>query len=248
MRTFFIIAIATFLGAAPVNAQASGAFTADSTHDAVKAARAWWTAFAVGDTTYLRARTARRHSLTLSAGHVFDRVSMLARAATHIGGPKLGLSWSEESVHVVAKRAAVVHSRNQEIVGPSTRYFRYSTVLERVGGNWQVVAAHSTRENTLSSRIPASEAGALTDFAGRYRTRGGGFIHIVVRDSALSLTDPSGAEMLLEPVGPGLFEPSNLTLAGSMRFAFIRDVTGRVTALSRLSEGVLTFPRENIVR
>lgn len=244
MRISPIIAVLVLFSASPANAlQSSSAVRADSTHDAVKAARLWWRAFAVGDTAYLRARTAQRLSLTLSAGHVFDRRSMLARATTHIAGPPIEMGWSEESVNLHAKDAAVVHSRNKEVVGPNTRYFRYTTVLGRVGGRWQVFAAQSTREVEPSRRIPMKEAANLTDFAGSYRTQNGRTIRIAVRDSALSLVDPSGAELRLEPIGPGMFEPATMSLAGSLRFVFTRDAAGRVTALSRLSDGVTTYPR-----
>lgn len=68
---------------------------------------------------------------------------------------------------------------------------------------------------------------------------------IAIQDSALALTDPNGAVLRLEPIGPGLFEEPRLSASnGLVRFAFTRDATGRVTSLNRLiPSGVNTFPR-----
>ena len=70
-------------------------------------------------------------------------------------------------------------------------------------------------------------------------------LRIVARDSTLALVDPTGAESVLEPIGPALFElPALYDGIGLLRYVFTRDASGRVTALSRLIYGsVITWPR-----
>jgi hypothetical protein len=70
-------------------------------------------------------------------------------------------------------------------------------------------------------------------------------LRIVAQDSALALIEPSGAELRIEPIGPGLFEFTELSPSnGIVRFAFTRDAAGAVVAFSRLVPGAVnTFPR-----
>ncbi|HEU0080360.1 MAG TPA: hypothetical protein VFQ76_22115, partial [Longimicrobiaceae bacterium] len=123
--------------------------------------------------------------------------------------------------------------------------YRYLTLLQRDGAGWRVAAAQSSRELALTPRVPAAAAGALADFAGSYSTPRGAALRVLARDSVLVLVEPSGLEIPMEPIGPGLFEFGYVSLGnGIVRFSFPRDAAGRVTALVRLLPGSLTtFPR-----
>jgi len=215
------------------------------TAGALAAQRDWWRAFVLADTAYLRAHTAPGFSLTLSSGRTFDAPGMLAEAATHTQGSRLELSWGDETIRLVAPTAAAAAVRATEADGQTASAYRYLTVLQRHGGGWRVAVAQSTRELVFTPRVPAAAAGALADYAGDYRLPRGGVLRVLARDSALVLVEPSGAELPMEPVGPGLFEfkvlsPSN----GVVRFSFGRDAAGRVSTLSRLVPGfVNTWPR-----
>jgi hypothetical protein len=160
-------------------------------------------------------------------------------------GGELTVAWADESVRSPARGVAVVTSRVTETAGPTSSTYRYLTVLARGASGWRVVAAHSTREAAFAPRAFAAAAAELTDFAGAYRTPRGLTLRVVVRDSALALVEPSGRELRIEPVGPGLFELPALSPAnGVVRLLFTRDRGGRVTALSQLvPAGVNTFPR-----
>lgn len=237
--------LAVLLGAAPAAAAQRPSPAAGDTAGALAAQRDWWRAFVVADTAHLRARTAPAFSLTLSGGRTFDRSAMLAQAATHTLGARLEIGWAEEAVRPVAPGVALVTSRATEADGPTVAAFRYLTVLRRDGAGWRVAAAQSTRELAPTPRVPTAAAGAPADFAGSYRTPRGGVLRVVARDSALVLVEPSGQEVRMEPIGPGLFELDYVSLgSGIVRFAFPRDAGGRVTALVRLVTGAATlFPR-----
>jgi ketosteroid isomerase-like protein len=219
--------------------------TAADTTGALAAQRDWWRAFATADTAYLQAHTAQDFSLTLSSGRAFDGAAMLAQAASHVNGGRLAMQWAEESVGVAAPPLAVATLRVTETDGPTSASYRYLTVLERGGGIWRVAAAQSTRELVFTPRVPVERSGLLGDFAGGYRTPRGLVLRVEVRGAALAMVEPSGAEIPLEPIGPGIFEfrqlsPSN----GMVRMVFTRDATGRIAGMTRLINGeATTFPR-----
>jgi hypothetical protein len=217
----------------------------EDTAGALAVERGWWRAFALADTAYLGARSAPALSLTLSSGRTHDRVGMLREAATHTNGARLGMRWSEEVVRFPAPHIALVSSRMTATLGAASTDYRYLTVLERRGGAWQVAAAQSTREAAFSPRTYAAAAATLADFAGAYHTPRGLALRVAVRDSALVMVEPSGSEVRLEPVGPGLFElPALSPVNGVVRLLFARDPAGRVASLSQLvPSGVTTFPR-----
>jgi hypothetical protein len=209
------------------------------------AQREWWRAFATADTGYLQAHTARDFSVTLSSGRTLDRAAMLAQAATHVNGGRLTMEWADEAVGVAAPLLAVATARLTEADGPVAATYRYMTVLERGAGGWRVARAQSTRELVFTPRVPIAESGPLGDFAGDYRTPRGAALRIEVRGAALSMIEPSGSEVPLDPIGPGIFEFSQLSPAnGMVRVVFIRDASGRVAAMTRLINGeARTFPR-----
>ena len=208
-------------------------------------AEAWWRAFTVGDTAYLQRHTAPRLMLTLSNGQTFDRVAMLNSAVTHKPAPSMVIEAKGSSVVHAGEGTVVVRSLVLEGARGNSNVFHFLTVLQRVGAGWRVTAGQSTRELTLTPRLPASAAGPLADYAGSYRGQRGGVLRIVARDSTLALIDPAGAESVLEPIGPALFElPALYDGIGLLRYVFTRDASGRVTALSRLIYGsVVTWPR-----
>jgi hypothetical protein len=209
--------------------------------DAVQAAQLWWRAFAEGDTAHLQRFTAADPAVVLSAGRAFDRHSLLAEAATHIGGAPVRMEWFEDSARAIGPGIVLVTSRQRETIGRQSRTFRFSTLLRRAGSGWQVAFAQTTREVSLSPR--ANVAGPIESFAGVYRTPAGGSMRVVPRDSMLVLVDPSGVETILEAVGPDMFETARLTLMGVIRFGFARGSDGRVNAMLRIADDVITFPR-----
>lgn len=212
---------------------------------ALEVQRGWWRAYAVADTAYLQARTAPVLWLTVSSGTTYDRAGMLAVIGTHVNGRRLVMEWADESVRLVSPSVAVATTRVTETDGPVATVFRYLTTMERTADGWRVVAAQSTRELEFTPRVSAAQAGPLADYAGAYRTPRGATLRVEVRDSALALIEPSGTEIPVEPIGPGLFEfrtlsPSN----GVVRLAFARDAGGRVTSMTRLLNGMANvFPR-----
>lgn len=207
-------------------------------------ATAWWHAFTVGDTAYLRQHSASRLALTLSSGAAFDQATMLPEAATHHPSASYVMKVLSESLLTVTPTMAVTMSRVSESTQNGSNTYRYVTVLERRGGDWHVAVAQSTRELTPTPRVAASVVGSLADFAGTYRGPRGGQVQVTVRDSVLQLTDPSGSAVTLEPIGPGLFELPALYDVSLVRFLFTRDATGRVSSFSRLIYGsVATFTR-----
>ena len=230
--------------AAPPASAIRPAVVADTT-GASEFADAWWRALTVGDTAHLQRHTAPRLTLTLSGGKVFDRESMLRDAATHRPASSMVIESKGASVVHATEGTVVVRSVVLEGARGNSNLFHFLTVLERAGSSWRVAAAQSTRELGLTTRVTAQVAGTLSDFAGSYRGQRGGVLKIAVRDSVLTLTDPTGAESVLEPIGPSLFElPALYDGIGLIRYVFTRDAGGRVTSLSRLLYGsVLTWPR-----
>jgi hypothetical protein len=222
-----------------------GASAQGDTAGALAAQRDWWRAFVVADTAHLRAHASPELSVTLSGGQTYDLPALLAEMATQTRGGRLEMGWADETVRMVAPAVALVTSRASEADGQTVSRYRYLTLLRRDGAGWRVAAAQSARELALTPRVPAATAGALADFAGAYRTPRGAELRVVARDSALVLVEPSGLEIPMEPIGPGLFEFGYVSLGnGIVRFSFPRDAAGRVTALVRLVPGSAnTFPR-----
>jgi hypothetical protein len=231
--------------AAPARFAVAQAPVPADTAGAVAAQRAWWRALLLADTAYLRGHSVPTLSLTLSSGRTFDRDAALAEAASHTTGGEVSVRWADEAVRTLAPAAVVVTSRVTETVGPTSTAYRYLTVLARGASGWRVVAAQSTREAVFAPRAYAATAGELADYAGAYRTPRGLALRVVQRDSALALVEPSGRELRMEPIAPGLFEFTALSPAnGVVRLLFTRDGSGRVTALSQLvPSGVNVFPR-----
>lgn len=243
-----VLLCASCTGATQQPTPASGPAPASPPGDtagALAAQRDWWRAFVVADTAHLRAHAAPDLSLTLSGGQTYDLPAMLAAMATQTRGARLEVGWADETVRMMAPAVALVTSRVTESDGLTVSRYRFLTLLQRDGAGWRVAAAQSARELALTPRVPAAAAGALADFAGAYRTPRGAALRVVARDSALVLVEPSGLEIPMEPVGPGLFEFNYVSLGnGIVRFSFPRDSAGRVTALVRLIPGtVTTFPR-----
>lgn len=217
----------------------------EDTAGALEAQRAWWRAFAVADTAYLQAHTAPAFSLTLSSGATLDRAGMLAQAATHVNGSRLRMEWADETARLAAPSVAVATMRFTEADGPTSATFRYLTVMERAADGWRVSAAQSTRELTFTPTLPAAQAGEMGDFVGAYRTPRGAVLRVEARDAALALIEPSGTEIRMEPIAPGVFEFRGVSpLNGVVRLVFTRDAGGRVTSVTRLINGAAnTFPR-----
>jgi len=244
----FLLALAPAVAACASTGRAAtaGGAPASGVGAAVLAAHhAWWQAFVNADTARLAPLTSPVFSLTLSSGTTFDRAATLAQAASYPPGAGLGIDWADEAVRPLGPGAVLVASRGSEAVGQTTQAYRYSAVLQEVGGTWRMSAAQTTRVAAFTPRVSAAVAGPLGDYAGEYRTPRGLALRIAVRDSILVLTEPSGKELPLEPIGPGLFEFAVLSPAnGVVRFAFTRDPTGRVTALNQLAPGAVNrFPR-----
>jgi hypothetical protein len=212
---------------------------------ALEVQRGWWRAYAVADTAYLQAHTAPDLWLTISSGTRYDRAGMLEAIGAHVNGSRLAMEWSDESVRMASPSVAIATTRATETDGSVAVVYRYLTTLERAADGWRVLAAQSTRELAFTPRVSAAVAGPLADYAGGYRTPRGLTLRVEVRDSALALIEPSGTEIPIEPIGPGLFEfrtlsPSN----GAVRMVFARDAAGRVTSMTRLLNGMANvFPR-----
>ena len=206
---------------------------------------AWWRALTVADTAYLRAHSTDGVRLTLSSGLTFDRDGMLAESASHTTGAGAEMSSSDEAVRFLAPNVAIVTSRFKETAGRGFTTYRYTNVFERIGTEWKVTAAQSTREIAYSPRVATEIAGSLMDFAGSYRTPRNLALQVLLRDSSLVLKEPSGKELNLAPVGPALFELTGLSPAnGVVRVSFARDNTGRVTSMSQIIFGAVNiFPR-----
>ena len=189
--------------------------------------------------------TSERLTLTLSNGQQLGRSVLFADVATHVPKPSTFVRPATDVAVLPAAGSVVVTSRIEEGSQGGSNHYRYLAVLERVGSVWQVVAAHSTREIGLTPRVSAEVAGPLADYVGSYRGGRGGIVRVVARDSVLALLNPDGSEARIEPIGPALFEmPTLYDGIAVVRFAFTRDGTGRVSALSRLIYGsVVTWAR-----
>jgi hypothetical protein len=253
MRTIELLGLALVAGCTSATQRAvvatapsaGSAQAAADTTGAAAVAEGWWRALTLGDTAYIALHSSDGLTLTLSNGQGFGRRALIAEVARHVPKPSTFVRAATDVSVRPAAGVVVVTSRMQEGSQGGANAFRYLTVLERGPSAWQVLAAQSTREVTLSTRVPATVAGPLADYVGSYRGQRGGALRIVARDSVLVLVDPEGGESRLEPVGPALFElPTLYDGIAIVRFAFARDATGRVTALSRLIHGsVVSWPR-----
>jgi hypothetical protein len=210
----------------------------------VTAAEGWWHAIMYGDTAHLARRTDARLVLTFSSGKRFDRASLLGTAVNHHPKPSAFLRRTGADV-IPTGGSVVVSLQVVEGTDNGANAYHYLTVLEKHETEWRVVAAQSTRELAITPRVSAQMAGPFADYIGSYRGGRGGVLRIIARDSVLALIDPSGAEVRIEPIGPGLFElPMLYDGIALVRFAFARDTSGRVTSLSRMIYGsVNTWPR-----
>jgi hypothetical protein len=241
----FLLLAAACAGGTSASAPHPGPMPYDM-HGVLEMQREWWRAYTVGDTAYLRAHTAPEFLLTLSSGATYDRAAMLVEAPTHVNAGQLGVTWADEALRLASPSAAVLTGRVTETLGNATQVYRFLTAFKRGGdGGWRVAVAQSTREAAFTPRVSAGVAGPLADYAGGYRTPRGATLQVVVRDSALALVEPSGTEIRLEPIGPGLFEFDTLSLSnGVVRIVFTRDAAGRVAAMTRLAPAQSnTFPR-----
>lgn len=206
--------------------------------------RAWWTEFATGNTVALDGRTAPLFSWTASNGRTFDRAATLAKAAMHDPKARILFDWKDGAARLLGTTSAVVTNRIVETIRttpPAT--YRYVAVTECSDGYWRVTAAQSTREAELSPRLPTLNADDLHDFVGSYRAASGRALKIEAAADALILTDPSGAKTRFETVGRDLFEASEVSGAGVIRFVFHRSGNGEVVAFSRLASNITLFPR-----
>lgn len=212
------------------------------------AQRGWWQALATADLAYLEAHTAAEHSLTLSAGGSYDRAAMLAQASASPQGGDVQFEWADERVRFPEPGVAIATGRCTERARGFAGAFRYLTVLQRAEAGWRVTAAQSTREATFTPRVLAEVAGALEDYVGSYRTPRGALLRVKRGDAALVLVEPSGKQLPMEPIGPGLFEFKALSPGnGIVRFSFARDGSGQVRSFSRLISGqVDVFPRVSL--
>ena len=218
--------------------------TAIDTAGATTAAEGWWHALMYGDTAHLARHTDERLVLTLSNGQRSDRASLLRDAASHHPKPTAFMRRTRAAVIPTGGTVAVTL---EVIEGTDTgaNTYQYLSILEKRDADWRVVAAQSTRELALTPRVSAQVAGPLSDYTGSYRGARGGVLRVVARDSVLALIEPGGAELRIEPIGPGLFElPMLYDGIGLVRFAFARDAGGRVSSLTRMIYGsVSTWPR-----
>ncbi len=85
----------------------------------------------------------------------------------------------------------------------------------------------------------------MSDFEGDYRTPRGLKLKVTANAGFMTLREPSGLEIRMEPIGLNLFESDYVSPDGSVtRYSFDRDETGRVVSMSVLAPGMVnTFPR-----
>jgi hypothetical protein len=206
--------------------------------------RAWWRAYTVGDTALVAALAAPGFSVMLSNADRLDRAAAIQEASTRGDSSRIRLEWSDEDARFFGN-TAVVTSELAEWVGAGVVRYRYLTVLDRRAEGWRLVAAQSTRVPVQGEPVPVA-VDALRAYAGRYRVPSGATIEFAVRDTLLTVTEPSGLTRPLVPVGPAVFEfdAQVIRRSGLIRFVFERDEQGRVAGVSRIAaNGVLRFPR-----
>jgi hypothetical protein len=211
--------------------------------DPAIAAKDWWTAVTFGDTAYVQKHSTQSLAVTFSNGRSFMRNEFIMEVAKYNPGAKIGMNWSEEIVQHTTAQTAVVKHKLIERIGIGTNPLRLITILVANGQGWKIAAAQSTKEIELSPRIPLEQAGRLEDFVGSYRTLTGALLQVVIKNNALILIEPSGAEAHLEAIGPGVFEPPTLHASGNVRIVFSRDSEGSVIALNRIGNKIVTLPK-----
>lgn len=205
---------------------------------------AWWRAYTVGDTARVAALAAPGFSVMLSNADRRDRAAAIQEASTRGDSSRIRLEWSDEDARFFGN-TAVVTSELAEWVGAAVVRYRYLTVLDRRAEGWRLVAAQSTRVPVQGEPVRVA-LDALRAYAGRYRVPSGATIDFAVRDSVLTVTEPSGLTRPLVPVGPAVFEfdAQVIRRSGLIRFVFERDEQGRVAGVSRIAaNGVLRLPR-----
>lgn len=217
---------------------------AQNSNDAqVVAAKAWWHALTFGDTNYIKKNSTNELTVTYSNGHSFTRSQIIGEISNYEPRAKMTTEWFEINKQTANSLTAIITARVVESKGVNKGILKCITVLTQVGSKWKIAAAQSTKVAELSARIPVEQAGKLEDYAGSYRTPAGATLSVVVRDTLLVLTDPSGVETPLEAIGPALFEPPYVHNVGNVRIAFSRDAIGRVTSLNRITNKVITMTR-----
>ena len=207
----------------------------------LEAQRAWWTALARADTSYLRAHSAPGLIATLSSGKTFSIDSLIRTFSTN--RHNVTIEWAEEAVQYRGPSDAVAVAQSTESDGRRPSVYRYLTVLRATGDGWKVIAAQSTRRNAFTQRSYVHER--MTDFEGDYSTPRGLTLKLTANDSSITLREPSGLEVRMEPIGLNLFEATSVSPDGSItRYSFGRNQAGRIVSLSVLVPGVVnTFPK-----
>jgi hypothetical protein len=230
------VSIALFAGACASRPAAT------STGDLLQLHRGWWAAVAASDTGYVRAHSSPELFATFSSGKSVG-VGELTREAAPTGRPAPVLECDEEMVRYSGSASAVVTSTCSETQGQFSSTYRFLTVLTRSAEGWKVSVAQSTARQILTPRTKPTQP--LADFAGAYRTPRGRTLDVTAGDDSLTLREPSGLELRLEPIGPDLFEANYVAPGGWItRYSFARDDRGAVASLNVLSPGVVsTFPR-----
>ena len=207
----------------------------------VSVQRAWWSALPGSDTAYLRAHSVPDLTLTLSSGKSFGIDSLVRSVASK--RHDIAVQWADERVRYLDGNTAVVTSQSTESEGPRSSTYRYTTVIRKGAPGWQVIAAQSTRLNSFTAR---SEAPAhLVDFEGEYRTPRGLALKITQHETFMTLREPSGLEVRMEPIGLNLFESDYVSPDGSItRYSFDRNDQGQVVSMTVLVPGgTIVFPR-----
>jgi hypothetical protein len=209
-------------------------------------AQRWWRVVAARDSAAVRAASVADLHVTLSSGRTYDRDQFLKAVGDFAAGPATSAAWSEIDIRPLGEASVVLTGRSAESSPGGTTDYRYQMVLEREAGSWRMARTQSTRVLALTPRIPLAAAGPTADLVGAYRAPRGGSMHVTERNGALILTDPSGGESRMEPIGPGVFEIDYVTnSSGLVRMVFNRDSQGRVTGLTRLgAASIVTWPRQ----
>jgi hypothetical protein len=196
---------------------------------------------ATSDAAYLRGHSSPALVATLSSGKTSDLESLLQAAGTGRRAPKIECR-SESVLHLDAASAVVV-SECSESSGQYSTSYRFLSFLAHAPSGWRVAAAQSTARAAFAPRL--KDPGSLTDLDGGYRTPRGLVLTVTSHTGFLTLREPSGLELRLEPIGPDLFEADYIAPGGWItRYSLARDPNGRVASLSVLSPGaVTTFPK-----
>ena len=227
----------------PNTSTAQGLLTAEAMNPAVSVARAWWRDFAHGDTVALRAHSTDSTSFTSSIGRNLSQKEILTQAASQEKSGEIPITWSDLHLIRPSRESAIVIQRAVEGAGPTSVAYRYMAALRYQDGGWRVLAAQSTRETALATRVPSDLSGSLEEYAGDYLTPRGLILRVIREEGRLVLVEPSGARTSMEGIGPGIFESSAIPFTGALRFLFTRNDSGKVSSLTRIGVNVVTFER-----